>query len=153
MKGSWFTRFANQSSRIAGKPLTFLLALAIVITWGMSGPVFHYSDTWQLVINTGTTIVTFMMVFLIQNTQNRDGYALQVKLDEIIRALDGAHNTLLDLEDLDDKTLEAIRKRYRDLAEKSREELRKGHLDIGRDELPGAHAGDELAGPSASPGE
>lgn len=135
MKGSWFTRFANSASRFAGKPITFMLALAVVAVWGISGPIFHYSDTWQLVINTGTTIITFMMVFLIQNTQNRDGYALQVKLDELIRAMKGAHNALLDLEELDDETLEAIRKRYGKLAEKARQEIRDGKLDIGADEL------------------
>ncbi len=135
MKGGWFSRFANISARTTGKPMTFMLALAIVVAWAVTGPIFHYSDTWQLVINTGTTIVTFLMVFLIQNTQNRDGYALQVKLDEVIRALEGAHNALLDLEELDEQTLERIRKRYRNLAEKAREQIRSGGFDSGRDEV------------------
>lgn len=146
MKRSWFTRFANTSSRFAGKPITFLLALGVVVVWGISGPIFHYSDTWQLVINTGTTIVTFMMVFLIQNTQNRDGYALQVKLDELIRAFEGAHNALLDLEELDDETLESIRKRYTNLAEKARKGIRNGKLDIGSDELDENFDAEEISG-------
>jgi len=150
MKGSWFTRFANLASRMAGKPLAFMLALAVVIVWAVSGPIFHYSDTWQLVINTGTTIITFMMVFLIQNSQNRDGYAVQVKLDELIRALEGAHNALLDLEELDDETLDRIRKRYHDLAEKSRHDIRDGQLDSGCDELETRPFEDENAGPADS---
>jgi len=97
--------------------------------WVVTGPLFHFSDTWQLVINTGTTIVTFLMVFLIQNTQNRDSEALQVKLDEIIRAVDGAHNVLLDLEELEDHELDQIRLRYSNLAKKAREELRQGISD------------------------
>jgi low affinity Fe/Cu permease len=135
MKGGRFNRFANISARATGKPATFMLALAVVVVWAVTGPIFHFSDTWQLVINTGTTIITFLMVFLIQNTQNRDGYALQVKLDEVIRALEGAHNALLDLEELDEQTLERIRRRYRDLAEKAREQIRSGGFDGGRDEV------------------
>ncbi len=146
MKGSWFTRFANSSSRFAGKPITFMLALGVVVVWGISGPIFHYSNTWQLVINTGTTIITFMMVFLIQNTQNRDGYALQVKLDELIRALEGAHNALLDLEELDDETLESIRKRYTKLAEEARKGIRNGKLDLGSEELDDVFDGEEISG-------
>lgn len=146
MKGRWFTRFANTSSRFAGKPVTFMLALGIVVVWGISGPIFHYSDTWQLVINTGTTIITFMMVFLIQNTQNRDGDALQVKLDELIRAQKGAHNALLDLEELDDAALETIRKRYAKLAERARQEIREGKRDIGCDELEKDIDGDDTSG-------
>ena len=103
---SWFTRFANGASRATGRPLTFLLALLVVVVWGVTGPLFGFSDTWQLVINTGTTIVTFLMVFLIQNTQNRDAEAMHVKMDELIRAMEGAHNALLDLEELEDKDLD-----------------------------------------------
>lgn len=134
MKVGRFTRFANGASRITGRPATFLLALVVVLVWALSGPIFHYSDTWQLVINTGTTIVTFLMVFLIQNTQNRDGYALQVKLDELIRALEGAHNALLDLEELDEVELEKIRARYHDLAKHARDGLKRGKPDVGCEE-------------------
>ena len=153
MKGRWFTRFANFSSRFAGKPITFMLAFAVVAVWGISGPIFHYSNTWQLVINTGTTIITFMMVFLIQNTQNRDGYALQVKLDELIRAREGAHNALLDLEELDDETLEAIRKRYGELAKKARKEIRDGKLDISCDQLKQDFEGVETSKSKKGPQE
>ena len=134
-KSSWFTRFANGASRATGKPITFAVALLIVIVWGVTGPIFGFSDTWQLIINTGTTIVTFLMVFLIQNTQNRDTEAIQVKLDELIRATKGAHNALLDLEELDEKTLDTIRARYRKLAAKAREDLGKGKRDIGCDDV------------------
>ena len=134
-KASWFTRFANGASRATGKPGTFVLAVIIVLVWAVTGPIFRFSDTWQLIINTGTTIVTFLMVFLIQNTQNRDSEAMHVKMDELIRALEGAHNALLDLEELDDKTLDTIRGRYRKLAAKAREDIEKGELDIGCDEL------------------
>ena len=107
-RGSWFTRFAKTTARAAGHPATFCVAVAIIVLWAVTGPFFGFSDTWQLVINTGTTIITFLMVFLIQNTQNRDSEAIQVKLDELIRSIDGAHLALLDLEELDDKDLERI---------------------------------------------
>ena len=132
---SWFTRFANAAARATGKPATFLLAVLVVVVWGVTGPLFGFSDTWQLVINTGTTIVTFLMVFLIQNTQNRDAEAMHVKMDELIRALEGAHNALLDLEELDEKTLDTIRSRYRKLAAKAREDIENGKLDIGCDDV------------------
>ena len=134
-RSSWFTRLANGAARATGKPITFIIAAGIVVVWAISGPVFGFSDTWQLIINTGTTIVTFLMVFLIQSTQNRDSEAMHVKIDELIRALEGAHNALLDLEELDDKTLDTIRGRYRKLAAKAREDIEKGELDIGCDEL------------------
>ena len=121
---SLFPRFARGAARAAGRPLTFALAVVILLAWAATGPIFHYSDTWQLVINTGTTIITFLMVFLIQNTQNRDTEAIQIKLDELIRALETAHNALLDLEELDDDELDAIRKDYLDLAKKARAELK-----------------------------
>jgi low affinity Fe/Cu permease len=121
---SWFTRAAKWASRTAGRPITFMIALAIILIWAITGPIFKFSDTWQLVINTGTTIITFLMVFLIQNTQNRDTEAIQIKLDELIRALETAHNALLDLEELDDDELDAIRKDYLDLAKKARAELK-----------------------------
>src|SRR6187399_1312584 len=93
---SWFTRFAKATSRLAGRPLTFAVAVAVILAWLVTGPFFRYSDTWQLAINTGTTIVTFLMVFLIQNTQNRDAVAIHLKLDELIRGLEGARNNLVD---------------------------------------------------------
>jgi low affinity Fe/Cu permease len=128
---SWFTRFAKQSSHLAGKPASFLLATAVVVLWMLTGPLFGFSDTWQLVINTGTTIVTFLMVFLIQNTQNRDTEAIQVKLDELLRATRGAHVALLDLEELEDRELERIRDEYRELAKSAREQIRQGKSDTG----------------------
>lgn len=120
---SFFTRFSKRISQAVGNPMAFAAALAVVAAWGITGPLAGWSDTWQLVINTGTTIVTFLMVFLIQNTQNRDTAAMQVKLDELIRAMEGAHNALLDLEELDEKELESIRRQYEALARKAREEL------------------------------
>jgi low affinity Fe/Cu permease len=130
-KTSWFTTFAKTTSRAAGRPSAFLAAFAVIIIWIVTGPLFHFSDTWQLVINTGTTIVTFLMVFLIQNTQNRDSEAVQVKLDELIRAHEGAHNALLDLEELEDHELDRIRQTYSVLAKQARAELRKGLSDTG----------------------
>jgi len=117
---SWFTRTAKWDSRAAGRPMTFTIAVAIILIWAITGPIFKFSDTWQLVINTGTTIITFLMVFLIQNTQNRDTEALQIKLDELIRAVEGAHNALLDLEELDGEELDVIRKDYLELAKAAR---------------------------------
>lgn len=119
---SLFTRFAKYASRAIGHPAVFIMALVIIIVWGITGPLLGFSDTWQLVINTGTTIVTFLMVFLIQNTQNRDTTAIQVKLDELIRAIENANNALLDLEELDEKDLERIRANYEELAEKTKRE-------------------------------
>jgi low affinity Fe/Cu permease len=132
---SWFTRFAKAASRAAGKPLAFLLAMGVVLAWSLSGPLFGFSDTWQLVINTGTTIVTFLMVFLIQNTQYRDAEAVQVKLDELLRTTKGAHNVLLDLEELEAPELEKIRESYARLAERAREALRRGESDTGIPEV------------------
>jgi low affinity Fe/Cu permease len=137
---SWFTSFAKKTSRATGRPAAFFLAGAIIVAWVVTGPIFKFSDTWQLVINTGTTIITFLMVFLIQNTQNRDSEALQVKLDELIRAHDGAHNALLDLEELEDEELDRIRLKYAELAKKAREELRKGIADTGHEDTDGKGA-------------
>jgi low affinity Fe/Cu permease len=109
--------------------------VTIIVVWLATGPVFHFSDTWQLVINTGTTVVTFLMVFLIQNTQNRDSEALQIKLDELIRATEGAHNALLDLEELEEHELDRIRATYSSLANKARADLRRGVVDTGRPDL------------------
>ena len=117
---SWFANFAHATSKWAGKPITFLICVALVVVWAATGPFFHYSDTWQLVINTSTTIVTFLMVFLIQNSQNRDSAAIQVKLDELIR-VSVAHNSFVGIEHLTDDELEDIRTRceQRALAEKA----------------------------------
>ncbi|EKD60112.1 MAG: hypothetical protein ACD_54C00931G0002 [uncultured bacterium] len=119
-----YSGLAKAVSRFCGRPSTFALALAVIVVWIITGPLFGFSDTWQLVINTGTTIITFLMVFLIQNTQNRDTQAIQLKLDELIRATQGAHNALLDLEELDERTLETFRRRYEALASEAR--LRQG---------------------------
>ncbi len=105
---SWFTRLTKTTAHASGRPLTFILAVSVIVVWAALGPIFGFSDTWQLVINTGTTIVTFVMVFLIQSTQNRDSEAMQVKLDEIIRAIGNAQNELLDLEELEEGDLTRI---------------------------------------------
>ena len=120
-----FTRMAKWTAHATGRPGTFILASAVIVVWIVSGPIFGFSDTWQLVINTGTTIVTFLMVFLIQSTQNRDSEAMQVKLDEIIRAIGNAKNELLDLEELEEEDLDKIRQMYCDMAQKAREKREK----------------------------
>jgi low affinity Fe/Cu permease len=118
---SWFPAFARWTANVAASPGAFGIAVLTVVIWAAAGPAFGYSDTWQLVINTGTTIVTFLMVFLIQNTQNRDTQALQLKLDELIRSTEGAHNLMLDLEHLDDEHLERLQKIYEKLAIRARD--------------------------------
>jgi low affinity Fe/Cu permease len=120
----WFVRFAQWVSHVTGRPTAFFLAVGTILVWAISGPLFGFSDTWQLVINTGTTIITFLMVFVIQNTQNRDTAAMQIKLDELIRVTQRARNVLLDLEELDDKTLEALRTDYEKLARKAKSHTR-----------------------------
>jgi len=130
-----FTRLARDTARLSGRPVTFILAAGVILAWLLTGPLFHYSDTWQLVINTATTIITFLMVFLIQNTQNRDTEALQVKLDELLRAHAGAHNALMDLEELEEKELDAIRAGYVRLAATARRQLREGGGDIDAPEI------------------
>jgi low affinity Fe/Cu permease len=122
---SSFTRFAKWWSHASGHPAAFILAVSVIVLWAVTGPFFGFSDTWQLVINTGTTIVTFLMVFVIQNTQNRDTGAMQVKLDELIRASKSAHNALLDLEELDEEAIERLRASYRKLASLARKDLKK----------------------------
>jgi low affinity Fe/Cu permease len=131
---SRFSNFAKSTARAVGHPFSFFLALIIIGTWGLSGFLFGFSDTWQLVINTATTIVTFLMVFVIQNTQNRDNAALQLKVDEILRALEGAHNAFLDLEEVTEEDLERIRRHFVHLACKAREDLAKGWPDTGTDD-------------------
>jgi len=130
-------RFSDLARRLAvwsGTPLAFMFASGAVVLWALSGPLFGFSDTWQLVINTSTTIITFLMVFLIQNTQNRDTEAIQMKLDELIRATRGAHNALLDLEELEDEQLEEFRTKYQALATAARDELTRGLEDTGSPE-------------------
>lgn len=134
-RGGVFTRFAKWTARASGHPGTFLLAVFVILVWAVSGPLFRFSDTWQLVINTGTTIVTFLMVFLIQNTQNRDSQAVQIKLDELLRAVNGAHNAMLDLEELTDEELEQTRESYIELAREAKEELRNGKSDTSAADL------------------
>ncbi len=119
------------TARKTGQPIAFMIAVSVILVWIITGPIFKFGDTWQLVINTGTTIVTFLMVFLIQNTQNRDSLALQVKLDELIRVIEGAHNALLDLEELDEMELGKIRINYQELAKQAREDLMRGESDTG----------------------
>jgi low affinity Fe/Cu permease len=127
---SWFTRFAKWCAQMAGRPGAFLLAAGLLVVWGISGPIFGFSDTWQLVINTTTTVVTFLMVFVIQSTQNRDSEAIQIKLDELIRVTEGAHTALLDLEELEEGDLNRVHKEYEDLAKRAREDLRRGKTDV-----------------------
>jgi low affinity Fe/Cu permease len=119
-----------------GHPLAFLMAVLIIVIWAATGPLFAFSDTWQLVINTSTTIVTFLMVFLIQNTQNRDSTAVQLKLDELIRAMEGAHDSLLDLEELEEEDLERLRASYEELARLARQQRHPGLFDLNPPEPP-----------------
>jgi low affinity Fe/Cu permease len=132
---AWFTRFAKSTAKASGRPFTFFIAVMVIAVWAITGPIFGFSDTWQLIINTGTTIITFLMVFLIQNTQNRDSEAIQVKLDELIRLSKGGHNVLLDLEELEDDELDRIQETYRKIARQAREELRRGVPDTGVPEV------------------
>jgi low affinity Fe/Cu permease len=124
-----YSQFAKSASRFCGKPIVFVLAVCTIGVWIVTGPLFRFSDTWQLVINTATTIITFLMVFLIQNTQNRDTEAMQIKLDELIRATQGAHNALLDLEELEEAQLDAFRAKYQSLAQAARLRVGKGNVD------------------------
>jgi low affinity Fe/Cu permease len=129
----WFVHFAQWVSHVTGRPLTFIGAVACIVVWGLTGPFFGFSDTWQLVINTATTIITFLMVFVIQNTQNRDTAAMHIKIDELIRVTQKARNVLLDLEELDDRELETLHHYFQKLAKKRR------HLQLKRlesDETP-----------------
>jgi low affinity Fe/Cu permease len=133
---SRFSRFARWTAHTTGHPLAFVCATVTICIWLITGPLFGFSDTWQLVINTGTTIVTFLMVFLIQNTQNRDSAAVHLKLDELIRTVTGAHNALLDLEELTEADLERLRSRYESLGRAARQELLRGVLDTDTPDVP-----------------
>jgi low affinity Fe/Cu permease len=128
-KKTWFSRFAKRFAILAGRPIAFGLALTTIVVWLITGPLFGFSDTWQLVINTGTTVITFLIVFLIQNTQNRSTAAIQIKLDELIRVTQ-AHNALMDLEELEEHELEQFRRRYVRLAAIARQKIVRGELDI-----------------------
>jgi low affinity Fe/Cu permease len=132
---SLFSRFAKWTSSAAGHPITFTSAVSIILLWALTGSFFNFSDTWQLVINTGTTIVTFLVVFLVQNTQNRDSAAIQLKLDELIRAMNGAHNSFLDIENMTEQHIRQIKERFEKLAQNAREDLKGGLKDIGTPEV------------------
>jgi low affinity Fe/Cu permease len=147
---SWFDRLATWAAHISGRSITFVLAVGVVLVWLVTGPFFHFSDTWQLVINTGTTIVTFLMVFLIQSSQNRDTAAIQLKLDELIRALKGAHNNLLDLEDLSEDELLRIRSTYRRLAQFARESGRGCEPAVGCPEVEQERSSEAIQEPRAA---
>jgi len=144
---SKFTRMAKWTARMTGRPVAFTSAFGIIVLWAFLGPLYGFSDTWQLVVNTATTIVTFLMVFLIQNTQNRDSEAIQVKLDELIRVTKGCHNALLDLEELEDRELDTLHREYERLAEKARDAMRQGESDTGVAPLPS----DRTERPRAAP--
>jgi low affinity Fe/Cu permease len=126
-----FQKFARLSARWTGRPIAFGLAALFILVWLFTGPIFHFSDTWQLVVNTATTIVTFLMVFLIQNTQNRDSEAVQLKLDELLRSTQGAHNALLEIQELSEEELDNIKDCYAKLAKRALADLRSGKSDLG----------------------
>src|SRR3954451_18670211 len=128
---AWFSQFAKHAARASGHAVAFVAAAALILVWALTGPLFHFSDTWQLVVNTGTTVVTFLMVFLIQSTQHRDAEAVLIKLDELLRVTAGAHNVLLDLEELEEHELDELRDAYCRLAEQARRGLDKGRSDAG----------------------
>jgi len=147
----FFRKFANQTSRGVGSPWAFILAVLVILGWAITGPIFHFSDTWQLVINTSTTIITFLMVFLIQNTQNRDAVAIHIKLDELIRALKGARNKLVDLEELSDAELEQLQQEFHRLGAeppkppRAHHPRKKGVEPTATSPREGAHGGPPLA--------
>lgn len=126
----WFSRFASRTAQVVGHPYMFLFAVVVLVAWAVSGPFFHFSDTWQLIINTGTTIITFLVVFLIQNTQNRDAKALHLKLDELIRSHVPARNDMIDIEKLSDEELDELEKRYAAICEENRARKSRAHQAI-----------------------
>jgi|SRR5665213_1604759 len=130
-----FHKFARHSAKFTGKPIAFGLAALIILIWVVTGPIFHFSDTWQLVINTGTTIITFLMVFLIQNTQNRDSEAIQLKLDELIRATKTAHTVMLDVEELSEEELDHLKSCYHRISQEALKEMRSGKTDLGSPDI------------------
>jgi low affinity Fe/Cu permease len=130
-----FLRVSRWVSDMLGRPVAFAIALGVVIVWALSGPFFHYNDSWQFTINTGTTIITFLMLFLVQSTQNRQGEAIQIKLDELIRAVEGAHNRLVDLEDASEEELRELHARYQRLAEETRARVAAGAVDTDAPEI------------------
>jgi low affinity Fe/Cu permease len=130
-----FLRLSRFVSDMLGRPLAFALAVGVVVAWAASGPLFHYNDSWQFTINTGTTIVTFLMLFLVQSTQNRQGEAIQIKLDELIRAVEGAHNALVDLEDASEEEVRELHARYQRLAELTRARVARGAPDTDAPEI------------------
>jgi low affinity Fe/Cu permease len=145
-----FRRIASKTSHGVGSPWAFVVAFAVIIVWGVSGPLFHYSDTWQLVINTGTTVVTFLMVFLIQNTQNRDSHALHLKLDELIRANDLARNRLMGLEDLTDAELDELQREFNALAKEKLARRSKPPVQAGRHQAGGSGTSSSTTGARSS---
>ena len=132
---AWYAHFTKKVARISGRSMVFMMAVLILVIWSATGPYFRFCDTWQLVINTGTTIITFLMVFVIQNTQNRDTSAIQAKLNEIIRSTDGAHNAMLDLEELEEEHINRFQKQYAELARIARESLLRGNTDTGTSDM------------------
>ena len=141
-----YSILARRCARLCGRPITLLMAAAFVVIWGLTGPVFGWSDTWQLVANTATSIITFLMVFLIQSSQNRDARALQIKLDELIRATRGAHNSLLDLEELEEHELRMFQDRYEALARRARERgVADDDDDVGTPDVDGGPTRDQSA--------
>ncbi len=131
-----FGRFAKTTARATGHPHTFVMAFGVIVIWALTGPIFRFSDTWQLVINTGTTVITFLMVFLIQNTQNRDSAAMHLKLDELLRAMQGAHTALVDIEDLTEEELDLFKARYTALGHQAKEEILEGRIDTDSPDFP-----------------
>lgn len=140
MKTSWFIAFSRHLATLVGRPVTFMSALLLVVIWGLSGPLFGFNATWQMIINTVTSIITFLMIFLIQNTQNRDTDAIQIKLDELIRATQGAHNTLLNIENLDDHQLAEFRQKYEQLAKKAKKGVEAGVPDTDSPHVDHSHS-------------